>query len=132
MRPAAGELRYKMAAATWPRHHGCRRLAATRSFGPDGAPPGMEITLIASSCLLSDGWGQKKKINLSRPSEFLGSLLPEGIVLLVLECSPKPLFVKTIFSSSLGRFRLEVLGHVVIFKYSSCLTGCNSTRLMAI
>lgn len=93
----------------------------------------MEITLIASSCLLSDGWGQKKKkINLSRPSEFLGSLLPEGIVLLVLECSPEPLFVKTIFSSSLGRFRLEVLGLVVIFKYSSCLTGCNSIRLMAI
>lgn len=78
----------------------------------------MEITLIASSCLLSDGWGQKTKQNKSRPSEFLGSLLPEGIVLLFLECFPER-FVKTIFSSSLGRFRLEVLGLVVIFKYSS-------------
>lgn len=28
VRPAAGELRCKMAAARWPRHHGCRRLAA--------------------------------------------------------------------------------------------------------
>lgn len=71
----------------WPRQDGGAIMAA--GVSPLRAASGqMERPLARRSRAdeflllpLSDGWGQGKKENGSRPSELLGLLLPEGMVL---------------------------------------------------